>query len=118
MSWTQLNSSNPSTTPAESEKVYDKYWMVRFEVHGTDPTEPMKMRAHFLPCRDVVDGETSYKELQPNGERVSIAIDDLFAEAATDPEIASLINGILSKLVDIGKDQGIFDNDSSSSSGA
>jgi len=116
--WTQLNAANPATVAATEEKVYNKYWMSHFEVKGDSPTKPMKMRVVFIPCRDVTVGELTYKELQPNGEVKVVLLEDLFGAAESDPEIAELINGILSKIQEIGAADGIFDTISSSSSGA
>lgn len=101
----QFISAKPEVVPAIAEKVYDKMWLINFNVMAISPTSPVKATASFVPCRDLSDGT---KELKPDGQRYNIEINDLFAEALTNEDVAEVLQKLLTILYAKGVAQGIF----------
>jgi hypothetical protein len=114
--FTQFVATTPYVKPATEEVVYDKYWMSEMNVRANDPTKPIQLRAKFVPARDMsyeanVNGEittVSYKELMPNAPSVELKINDVFAAAAEDPELALTMDSVFKILKKIATAQNLL----------
>lgn len=104
--FTQIEASTPVVKPAEEEITYNKYWLANMRIEAGSPTRPVRLVASFVPARDVTATDENgnrviVKELMPNAEPKRLVINNLFGEAAADPEgLGTVINGVLTVLKD------------------
>jgi hypothetical protein len=76
-------------------KTYDSWWISAMTINAADPNKAVKVNAVFRKCsRD----ETGVGTYSPVDKAATYQVDDLFALAATDPAIASLVDTLISTI--------------------
>lgn len=114
--YVQFDATTPVVEAAREEKVYDKYWMANFRIEAGRPEQPVRLMAAFVPARDITttDPETGEitvvgKEIQQKAQPKRLVIQDLFGEAAADPEgLGTVLNGVLTFLKDRAVAEGVI----------
>jgi hypothetical protein len=125
----QFEATTPVVVPAKSEEVYDKYWIVNFNVDARNPIRPVTLTVDFAPAKQLnkeiprVDKEgkpvldengtpivdkIEYKELQPGGRCKRLVLNDLFGQASTNPEMGALMNQLFTFIKTIAESQKIL----------
>lgn len=104
--YVQFEATTPVVEAATAEKVYDQYWLANFRIEAGHPNQPVRLMAAFVPARDITetDPETGVvtvvgKEIQQRAQPSRLVIQDLFGEAAADPEgLGAVLNSVLTYL--------------------
>jgi hypothetical protein len=99
-------SDNPVIVPPQPERDYSKWWMVRFSVNGMDPNGTTSITAGFVRVTD--KDENGVRYVMPGSYREH-TIEDLFAMAASDPAVASLMDSIVLMAGTVAKAAGKID---------
>lgn len=83
----QIIPDEPVVKPAEGEKIFDKLWLSKLEVHAEEgPTKPVSLRIELVP----------YNGAEILSSPVTVAIiPDAFTLAAQDPEFAQVLGGVI-----------------------
>lgn len=90
--------------PAVPQRQYDRYWITRLRILSPDPNAPTTALVILTKGCKNADGTW---ELSPNPEDVkTVEIDDVFAMAASNPDLAQVMGGLLAVIGAIGTAQG------------
>jgi len=84
----------PEVVPAVPEKTYDLLWLSQVVIMANDPNRTVRVQGKIDKGRILEDGKTW--ELKPGGS-TDVVINDFFAEAEKDPELATIMGMILSQ---------------------
>lgn len=87
-----IPASNPVVIPPVPQVTYDLWVIPEFSVEWRRPTDPMQCRAVFQ-CARRVDGQLEFGNI-----RKGFFVDNLWDMAASDPEVASVLNSLISVL--------------------
>ncbi len=98
----KIIASEPITEPAVPEKVYDEYWLADMRVRAMIPDQPVRINATLLPS--FVDTEGNREVNQANAKHV--VIEDAFALAEQDADMAFLMGTLLSYVQKYATEQG------------
>lgn len=125
----QFDATTPIVIPAVQEVVYDKYWMTMMRVEARNPEEPVRVVVVFAPARDVqktvpvldadgkpvLDGDgnpttavVTVKELYEKGGEKRMVVEDIFALAATNPQVGGVIGPLLEVFKALATEKGIL----------
>ena len=117
----QFEAREPIVVPASEEVVYDKYWMSGMNVMARNPNGKVRLGVTFVPCRDVVitpeikddQGNVTQeavlgKNIQPNAQEKRLVVEDVFALAARDAEVATVMNSLFTVLKRIATERGVL----------
>ena len=99
-----IEASIPTIIPAQDEKVFDKFWLSILRVDAPKPWEAVKVFAELRKCRSVGQG----MDMSHVDKSVHFFIDDLFAEMANDPEIATIMGLLLAKVQQMAAARGLI----------
>ncbi len=98
----------PASTPVETEavaaKVFDKWVVDKLQFNGDGVTTPLSGEAFFKLGRKNDDGTW---EFHPTTVR-NLYISDVWAKAATDTEIATVMQSMIVLLTRLGSEAGIL----------
>lgn len=100
MSLPILSASNPTTVPA---KVYDKWWIDTINIVAPDPNGDARASVTLVKFSTNEDGTASV-----SNEFTTLQINGLLSDASSDPELASVITGLMNYIMKIGQSQGII----------
>lgn len=101
-----INASTPLEIPPTQAIVYDSWVIKQMVFVGEGITRPAQARITFQRGKKNTDGSWT---LSDNPNHVAIMnIEDIYAEAETDPEIAQAIGYFLNAINKIGKNKGIL----------
>jgi hypothetical protein len=102
-----------TVVPATQEKVYDVWWLSQFVIDAADANLPVKAivtmnKAHrdVMPATETEPEKVIY-EYSPEPP-LHFVINDVFAEAATSPEIAATVVAILTNIQIYGTKKGLL----------
>lgn len=98
-----IESENPITLPATTEKVFNQWWIRRLVIDAPDANGKVSIEAVFT--RATTRNEQGVMELMPNSD-VVYSLNDLFALAANDPAVAALVDGIIAQVGLLAKNAG------------
>lgn len=88
------------------EKTYDRWWIKRMIIQAQDPN--VDATAILVMAKGLKNADGSW-ELSPKDEDTKqFAIEGLFAKAATDPDLAQVLGGLLSVISKIGTEMNIL----------
>lgn len=82
-----ITPSEPVVKPAEPEKIFDKLWLSKLEVHAEEgPQKPVSIRIDLVPSNgaEILQAPVT-----------SAIIPDAFGLAAQDPEFAQVLGGVI-----------------------
>lgn len=95
--------TEPTVKPAIDAKTFDRWALQKFESNGTGNYSPVKASCILRKAKD--NGDGTWDEL-PN-EELTIEIDDLYATAATIPEVATALGAILAAVLAVAVSKGL-----------
>lgn len=97
-----IPASNPVVVPPVPEAIFDLWVIPDFMVEWRKPTDPMQCRAVFQ-CARRVDGQLEFGNV-----RKGFFVDNLWAMAAQDEEVASAINSLIAVLTKKASESGVI----------
>lgn len=95
-----LSASNPTTVPA---KIYDKWWIDTINIVAPDPNGDARASVTLVKFATNEDGTIS-----SSNEFATLEMNGLLSGAASDPELASVISGLMNYIMKVGQAQGII----------
>ena len=106
MGLNELSATVNSVVPAQAEKVFDRWKLVRLLVRSPDDAAYMTARVNFRKGKKTESGW----ELAPNApeNEASISIADVYILADGDAELEAAINTIVDRLKSIGSERGVL----------
>jgi hypothetical protein len=98
-----IQSNNPIVIPAKPQQVFDLWRIPQLMVHWPRPEFPMMLEANFRSCLrnendQLIDGETIK----------TYSVPDLWALAATDPQVAQVMNSLIAVLTAKAQEGGVI----------
>ena len=107
----QIPATEPDVKPgkqeriiaAEPEMVYDKWWLINLEVIADKPNEPVSVKVILRKAAKLEDGSW---RLSPKSGNKEFIIEDVFAKAETNPDLAQVLGGLLLQVQAIGNEMG------------
>jgi hypothetical protein len=100
MSLPILSASNPTTVPAI---VYDKWWIQKIEIQAPSPNHDASANIVLIKFATNEDGSATV-----SNETASMEMNNLLSNSANDPELASVIGGLMNYIMKVGQNQGII----------
>jgi hypothetical protein len=100
MSLPILSASNPTTVPAI---VYDKWWIQKIEIQAPSPNHDASANIILVKFATNTDGSATV-----SNEIASMEMNNLLSNSANDPELASVIGGLMNYIMKVGQNQGII----------
>jgi hypothetical protein len=100
MSLPILAATNPTTVPA---KVYDKWWISNININAPDPNGDAYASVSLVKFATNEDGSASV-----SNEYVNLDMNALLSGASSDPELASVIIGLMNYIMKVGQSRGII----------
>ena len=102
MSLPILTASDPTTVPA---KVYDKWWISNINIIAPNPNQDASASVTLVKFATNEDGSASLSD-----ECAYLDMGGLLSGAPSDPELASVIVGLMNYIMKVGQDRGIIAN--------
>lgn len=98
-----IQAASPIVVPAKPQEVFDLWRIPQLMVHWPRPEFPMILEATFQACRrdeagQMIDGKTVK----------TFSVPDLWALAATDPQVAQVMNGLIAVLTAKAQEGGVI----------
>lgn len=100
MSLPILSASNPTTVPSI---VYDKWWITNISINAPSPNLDAHANVTLVKFATLEDGSSI-----TSNEFATLEITNLLSNAQNDPELASVIGGLMSYINKIGQEKGII----------
>ena len=100
MSLPILAATNPTTVPA---KVYDKWWISNIIINSPDPNGDAYANVTLAKFATNEDGSATL-----SNEYTNLEMQGLLSGASSDPELASVIVGLMNYIMKVGQDRGII----------
>lgn len=100
MSLPILTASNPTTVPA---KTYDKWWINNININAPDPNGDAYANVTLVKFATNEDGSASV-----SNEYANLDMNALLSGASSDPELASVIVGLMNYIMKVGQSKGII----------
>lgn len=100
MSLPVLSATNPTTVPA---KVYDKWWISNININAPDPNGDAYASVSLVKFATNEDDSASV-----SNEYVNLDMNALLSGASSDPELASVIIGLMNYIMKVGQSRGII----------
>lgn len=100
MSLPILAAANPTTVPA---KVYDKWWISNINIIAPNPNEDAFASVTLVKFATNEDGSASM-----SNEQTNLDMNALLSGASSDPELASVIIGLMNYIMKVGRGRGII----------
>ena len=101
-----IDASIPLEVPPTQAVVYDSWVIKQMIFVGEGITRPVEARVIFQRGKKNEDGSWNISN-DPN-HSVTLNIDDVYEEAANDPEIAEAISKVLYAVTKLGKSKGVL----------
>ena len=101
-----IDASIPLEIPPTQAIVYDSWVIKQMIFVGEGITRPVEARVVFQRGKKNEDGSWNISN-DPN-HSVTLTIDDVYEEAANDPEIAEAISKVLYAVTKLGKSKGVL----------
>jgi hypothetical protein len=114
MDFPQILATETKTIPGISEqvipaiptKLFDRWWISRLRVLAPDANAAVSVQAVMTRGCKLQDGSW---ELSTNSEdQKTFVIEDVFAKAATDADLANVLGGLLVVIGKIGTEMGVL----------
>lgn len=99
MSIPVLVASQPTEVPA---KVFDKWWVQTILIQAPNPNGDAAANVVLQKFRTDENGAAELSQ-----ETVNLAVPGLLSAAATDPELALVVGGLLNYVMKVGQQQGV-----------
>lgn len=105
-----ITSSNPVTVAAQPEAVYNVWWVARLYVGSDDASKPTTASVVYRLGRIDSTSGNFVPYLDANGDFIDrlLQVDDLFALAATNTDVANLITQLLGVAGALGMGQNVI----------
>lgn len=101
-----ITSDNPTVVPAAAEKTFDQWWLSGLHIHANDCNAPVNVNAAFRKMTQR-DAETGLAEL--DGGMRGYHVPDLFALASENPDVAALIDTLVTTVGALAKAANVID---------
>lgn len=88
-------SKTPTVLPAVKERTYDRFWIRRIIIDAENPSDPVVAIAKLHKGR-MIDDVT---ELSPVDEPVYLRIDNVFATASEDADLATAMGALIAYVI-------------------
>lgn len=98
-----IPASNPVVIPSTPAVTYDLWTIPEFSVEWRKPSDPMQLRALFQCARRNEAGE-----LETGNVRKGFLVDDLWAMAAQDQEVATVLSSLIGVLTRKATEAGVL----------
>lgn len=95
--------ANPTVRPEIEQKVFDRWWITKFNIRAYDPNNPSSVNMELEKYRKL---ENNTYEL--SGEVVSFKIRNLVEAMESDPELATIMDTLFAKIKALGDAQGLL----------
>ena len=105
MSYHTLTATQPTDTPAVAPCRYDRWWVTQLVIQAPAPGQGVQLDVMLRKARATDGGPM---ELSPVDAPASVHIEDLFTLAASDPDAAAALDGVLAAIHRIGVRQGVL----------
>jgi len=89
--------------PLTLAATYDKIWVSEIVISADDPTDDAVARVKLRRFR-TFDGRVEFSPEPP----IWLEVDGLLAAAATDPELAGVVAGLMGYVARVGIEQGVI----------
>jgi hypothetical protein len=104
---------NPNPITDSEGNIWDLFWMTSLIISTNLENGSPTLYAEFFPCREIIiDVQGNKQKIIKQGcqgyEIKSITVDNLFEVSETDEVVGQVLYMILSKVKEIGQQQGIF----------
>lgn len=101
-----IDATNPVEVPAQEAIVYDAWVVKQMVFVGEGITRPAQARITFQRGKKKPDGTWVLSEKPEH--TITMNIDDIYAEAASDQEVAQAVGMFLYAIDKIGKNKGVL----------
>ena len=95
--------ATPTIRPEIEQKVFDRWWITKFNVRAYDPNNPSSVNMELEKYRKKEDNT-----YELSGEVVSFKIHNLVEAMQTDPELEAIMNTLFTKIKAMGDARGLL----------
>ena len=100
-----ISAKDQVVTPAQEEKIYDKYWLNQFSLVFPGPNLKAKLVAVLNPCTSTA-GKTEI--LDDSDKTKVIVVNDVLGKYDVDNNFGNMVDKIMVELATIGSYNGIL----------
>lgn len=101
-----INATEPIEVPPTSAITYDSWVIKQMIFVGEGITRPVEARVVFQRGKRNADG--TWVISQDKSHEVTLNVEDVYEEAANDPEVAEAITKVLAAVTKIGRAKGVL----------
>lgn len=101
-----INATEPIEVPPTSAITYDSWVIKQMIFVGEGITRPVEARVVFQRGKRNADG--TWVISQDKSHEVTLNVEDVYEEAANDPEVAEAIAKVLAAVTKIGRAKGVL----------
>ena len=101
-----INATEPIEVPATSAITYDSWVIKQMIFVGEGITRPVEARVVFQRGKRNADG--TWVISQDKSHEVTLNVEDVYEEAANDPEVAEAITKVLAAVKKLGMAKGVL----------
>lgn len=104
-----IAATTPVTVPAQPEAIYNVWWIARLFVQSDDASRPTTASVVYRLGK-IEGGGNFVPYLDANGQMMErlLQLNDVFALAATNADVATAMNGLITLLGTLGQTQGVI----------
>lgn len=99
-----IPATKPTNVPAQSARVYDKWWMTQMMVQAGDPNKKVRATVMLKKYATLPDGSFELED----GQATTVVIDDLFHVAQSNTDVATAISALMTAVASYGASKGVL----------